>query len=751
MATSQVSTLPDIPQLYDPNFLNVLLPPQPKVTKVEKMDEKVGVDTPPPTNPLMSALQETAHRTRTENDAPAYSSALSPTLDAFNKLNAWVDAKDLDSVLPNAWEEDPELTLRLIWQLRSIHDGKSEKEAFYRAFGWLYKNHPRTAISNLNMLVAPACVRKSNKKTGKRKETFMSHGYWKDLLNILALATTNELHVKEPTFLHAPRPQFTYPNRSPYRVKQDPAQHNAEKQHQAREARVLKGQQRYANLVEKLGNDKVYRALYIAVARLFSDQLVKDLRIMHEIQSLSPTEDKERIGDLQRELSLVAKWAPSPGQSHDRHTNIATAITLLLHHSRQSINMPFPSSVSASPSTADEFAVLRSYFQRWILSPLRSPSFLYVPEPLMASNKWTSINYSRVASVCMQRHTEQFFTHDPEGFEKYLVAVEQGKKQISGATLMPHELVQKAVGLGDTMQRRDSVASSKSGKMTASLKAKEIKTRLAETQVRVVEQQWNALISRLKESGNIDNAIAICDVSGSMGNLHYSSTGYRRGNKSTDPILPAVALSLILACLAKPPFDGGFITFSENPQFVKLAPHGEKSLYQTIMDMESSAWGMNTDFAGVFLKLLLPLAKEKGLKKEDMIKRLFVFSDMQFDAADTGEEGKWETTYDTVKKAYEEAEYDVPEIVYWDLAAGGTVEVQGDREGVAMMNGWSANLMKVFFGEEVEPEPEEEGWETVEKEKTGEKEKEEEERFNPINVMKRAVAKDSFKGLVVVD
>ncbi|EEB97578.1 hypothetical protein MPER_03073, partial [Moniliophthora perniciosa FA553] len=302
-------------------------------------------------------------------------------------------------VLPKPWEEDPALTFRLIWQLRSIHDGKSEKEAFYRAFSWLYKNHPRTAISNLNMLVAPACVRKSNKidkATGKKKQVFMSHGYWKDLLNILALATTNELHIKEPTFLHAPRPRFTYPDRSPHRVKQDPVQHNAEQQRQAREARVLKGQQRYANLVEKLENDKVYRALYIAVARLFSDQLVKDLRIIHEIQSLSPTEDKERIGDLQRKLSLAAKWAPSPGQSHDRHTNIATAITLLLHHSRQSINMPFPSSVSASPSTADEFTVLRSYFQR---------------------NKCSSINYSRVASVCMQRHAEHFFTHDPEGFE----------------------------------------------------------------------------------------------------------------------------------------------------------------------------------------------------------------------------------------------------------------------------------------------------------------------------------------------
>ena len=31
-----------------------------------------------------------------------------------------------------AWAEDPDLTLKIIWNLRSIHDGKSEKEGFYR-------------------------------------------------------------------------------------------------------------------------------------------------------------------------------------------------------------------------------------------------------------------------------------------------------------------------------------------------------------------------------------------------------------------------------------------------------------------------------------------------------------------------------------------------------------------------------------------------------------------------------------------
>jgi hypothetical protein len=65
------------------------------------------------------------------------------------------------------------------------------------AFGWLYDNHPRTAITNLHVLVEPVCV-KSEEDPGR------AHGYWKDLLNIIALATVDELsNIAKPSrFLH---------------------------------------------------------------------------------------------------------------------------------------------------------------------------------------------------------------------------------------------------------------------------------------------------------------------------------------------------------------------------------------------------------------------------------------------------------------------------------------------------------------------------------------------------------------------
>ena len=125
-ATSQNGTIPVIPELYDPNFLDVLLPkrdtpPPPAKAKPEE-----------PSHPMIDMLKTTLNQTRTTNNDPAYESTLSPTLDAFRSIRPWYAKDLLNAVLPKAWEEDPALTLRIIWNSRSIHDGKSDHEGFYQ-------------------------------------------------------------------------------------------------------------------------------------------------------------------------------------------------------------------------------------------------------------------------------------------------------------------------------------------------------------------------------------------------------------------------------------------------------------------------------------------------------------------------------------------------------------------------------------------------------------------------------------------
>jgi len=127
-STSRVVTLPHIRELFDPNSLDVLLPHRPAPAPVTN----VNVGTPAPKNAFMAALKSVSHHKLTQNGAPAFSSTLSSTLDAFQSLSADMTAARIDALLAESWAEDPALTLRIIWNTRSIHDGKGDKELFYR-------------------------------------------------------------------------------------------------------------------------------------------------------------------------------------------------------------------------------------------------------------------------------------------------------------------------------------------------------------------------------------------------------------------------------------------------------------------------------------------------------------------------------------------------------------------------------------------------------------------------------------------
>ena len=356
----------------------------------------------------------------------------------------------------------------------------------------------------------------------------------------------------------------------------------------------------------------------------------------------------------------------------------------------------------------------------------------------------------------MHINSKHFLKHDAERFEAYLDSVADGKANISGATLLPHELLAKAVASHNHSEYRIRGGSSSSSPM--------LRERIAKREAQVIDAQWDAMIVRLRAAGTLDNCLAICDVSGSMGSI-YSSAGSHNDRRPL-PILPAVALSMTLAQLAKPPFSNTFITFSAQPEIVTLQEGAGGGLAANAMSMVRSRWGMNTDLHAVFVRLLLPLAIKHRVPREEMVKRLFVFSDMQFDNAAAAADGSgdagdaasgWETNHDVIERAYAEAGYDVPEIVYWNLAGElQTVPVEAERRGVALMSGFSPAMMKVFMGEVGAGEDDEVlDDDTVMVDEQGEEIRAEPARrkqeMTPLSVMLKALGMASYNNLIVLD
>ncbi|KAG9128338.1 hypothetical protein FRC07_000450 [Ceratobasidium sp. 392] len=713
-------------------------------------------------NTFVDALKKTQNQARTWNDAKAYKSTESATLDAFSGLNANSSTEDIHKLLAASWQESPELTLRIIWNMRSIHEGHSNKLGFYHGFGWLYKNHPRTAIENLQFVVERLCERKIKRKPKKDDGDFeivnaeeapteelvkMPHGYYKDLLNLLVLALRNELgNVKVQKFesLNVPLVQRKARSRDEWKeIKEGKEKQNKElgieeakklrgeeskkavaaQAQTAKAERQTKRQADLALLKEKLEHDKPFLALYATVAQIFADNLANDVALLKRIEAAS----EEEAFNLKFELTSASKWAPTLEGFHDRATNISTAVAFVLHARGHMSDL----SLSLSGEITQENAhVLRSYYRRWIVSPLRR--FADVTEIKMSARQWDKVDYRHVPSECMKANKGHFFKHDEKRLTNYLADVATGKSKISGATLLPHELLIEAL--------RANAPAPTGGKQSpeAAVKA-EIARRLGESNKQVIEAQWNSLLERMRESGALESSLALVDVSGSMGSIGYSLPDKKGGH--VQPIFPAVALGILLAQLAKPPFKDMFITFSATPELLTLKPGG---LAEQAKWMVGTDWGMNTNYEAVFLKLLLPTAIANKVKPEDMVKRLFVFSDMQFDASLTdSSEGGWETTHDRMVKAYKEAGYEMPEIVYWNLQGGTTKPVLKDTPGTALLTGFSANMMKLFMeGDKIEEELTEIGPDGEEVKKKAN---------DPLAVMEKSLSKQCYDTLKVYD
>ena len=104
--------------------------------------------------------------------------------------------------------------------------------------------------------------------------------------------------------------------------------------------------------------------------------------------------------------------------------------------------------------------------------------------------------------------------------------------------------------------------------------------------------------------------------------------------------------------------------------------------------------GMNTNFQAVFDLLLKKAVREKTPPSE-MIRTIFVFSDMEFDECE-GQE--YETDYQLIKRKYSEAGYPMPQIVFWNLRGGNRSKpVTKNEAGVALVSGFSGQMMRVFL------------------------------------------------------
>lgn len=276
---------------------------------------------------------------------------------------------------------------------------------------------------------------------------------------------------------------------------------------------------------------------------------------------------------------------------------------------------------------------------RKTLSTLRAR--INIVERLMSENRWDEIEFDKIPSRAGIIYKNAFARHDIErmkqnkDIQSYADFAKDETKTVNADVLNPVDIANQIFSHG-------------------------YYNKPTETERLMWDKYW----ANLKDyyNGREENGIAICDVSGSM---------------SGQPMNAAVSMSAYIAERGKGPFKNHFITFSSNPALVEFEG---VDIYDKFFRASNADWGCSTNVEAA-LELILNTAIKNNVLPEDMPKRLYIFSDMEFNNCMTcgpAQTGRWgegeritniDTLFETMAKRWSAKGYELPQVIFWNLDA----------------------------------------------------------------------------------
>lgn len=316
----------------------------------------------------------------------------------------------------------------------------------------------------------------------------------------------------------------------------------------------------------------------------------------------------EKAMEARGSVSLLAKWLPSENTSSVKTRVRARALAGYLE---------------LKPAAyRKKIVTLRKYIK--------------LLEQQMSAKDWDGIDYEKVPSQAMRKHTKAFTRNDTERFASYLGAAVKGEKKMNTATLFAYE-VYNAVHSG----QKDAA---------------------------------DAMWANLPDYTNGTNALVMADVSGSMSGL---------------PMSISVSLALYFAERNKGAFNGYFMTFSDEPKLQKVLG---ATLSDKMQNIERAEWQMSTNIQAGF-DAILEAAKKAKATQDELPAVLYIISDMQFNEATDGNE---ETNFEVAQAKFEEAGYKLPNVVFWNVNAfGSDAPATKYDKGVTMISGASQSAFQL--------------------------------------------------------
>lgn len=269
-----------------------------------------------------------------------------------------------------------------------------------------------------------------------------------------------------------------------------------------------------------------------------------------------------------------------------------------------------------------------------------------------------TFDYEKQPSKAMLKYREAFLRNDNEKYTDFLNHVNKGRAKINTSTLTPYDIIapffDRTYGVKDVSE--ETLAS--------------------------IDATWNSQ----ENFTNDENSLVVLDTSGSM---YWGS--------NVVPASVAMSLGIYFAERNTGVFKNNFIVFSHTPQLVEIK--GE-NIFEKLKYIEMYNEIADTNVQKVF-ELILDAAVKNNIPQKELPTTLYFISDMEFNQCSEGAEL---TNFEYAKKLFNEAGYQLPNIVFWNVDSMNRQQpVTKNEQGVTLVSGCSPRIFSMIKNKNLSP------------------------------------------------
>ncbi len=400
-----------------------------------------------------------------------------------------------------------------------------------------------------------------------------------------------------------------------------------------------------SNNKKSLGSWKDMKYLFNEL-KFCPDELIK-------ITNMQLRKDQDNLS-RSKPCSLLAKWIPRETSKKFGWIHEKLAKDYFAHYGR-------------SGWTRNAIKKAQTHYRQLVSSVNKYLGTIQINQ---CDHTWRNINFNRVTSITMMKQKNAFLNSrniDSEDRERckenllaYMENVKKGLYEMKGKQASMVDFVKSALNNKDTNERD------------------------------IINEMWK---NNSKHTKSLEKMIAMVDTSGSM---------------EIDNCLPLYsAIGLGIRVAEKSKLGKRVMTFNSNPTWINIDENNCNDFVDQVQTIQQAEWGTNTNFHKAMNVILEQVVKNKLTAEdvEDLV--LVVFSDMQFDNAESKKTDTPDINDSTVRRILEDKFYDagvsvcgkgykVPHILFWNLRSTTGFPELSYQPNVTMMSGYSPNLLNSF-------------------------------------------------------